>query len=71
MTGTAVTHPDGRSRPGPWSGRRLPTQLRDLAGVSGEVKLEVIGAVTLGSVLDSLEAAFPHAQGDHQGPGQR
>ena len=42
---------------------RLPTQLRDLAGVSGEVTLEVSGAVTLRSVLDSLEARFPMLKG--------
>ncbi len=42
---------------------RLPAQLRDLAGVSGEVKLEVTGAVTLRSVLDSLEEQFPVLKG--------
>jgi hypothetical protein len=33
--------------------------LRDLAGVRGEVELEVGGAVTLASVLGSLEERFP------------
>jgi hypothetical protein len=37
--------------------------LRDLAGVSGEVSLEVTGAVTLRAVLDSLEEQFPVLKG--------
>jgi molybdopterin converting factor small subunit len=42
---------------------RLPAQLRDLAGVDGEVKVDVAGAVTLRSVLDGLEAQFPALKG--------
>lgn len=42
---------------------RLPTQLRDLAGVGGEVELEILGAVTLASVLETLEAQFPVLKG--------
>jgi len=37
----------------------LPAHLRTLAGVKGEVTLEVQGQVTLRSVLDALEAAYP------------
>jgi sulfur-carrier protein len=37
----------------------LPAHLRTLAGVSGEVKLEVDGPATLRSVLDALEARYP------------
>ncbi len=41
----------------------LPYHLRTLAKVSGEVQLEVQGAVTLRSVLDALEARYPMLQG--------
>jgi molybdopterin converting factor small subunit len=41
----------------------LPAHLRTLAGVKGEVTLEVSGPVTLRSVLDALEAKFPMLQG--------
>ena len=34
-----------------------------LARVEGEVQLEVAGAVTLGSVLDALEARYPVLRG--------
>src|SRR5215469_11353561 len=37
----------------------LPTHLRTLAHVSGEVNLEVEGAETQRSVLDALEARYP------------
>jgi sulfur-carrier protein len=37
----------------------LPAHLRTLAGVSGEVWLEVEGRVTQRSVLDALEARYP------------
>ena len=37
----------------------LPTHLRTLAKVDGEVKLEVEGPVTQRSVLDALEARYP------------
>ena len=37
----------------------LPAHLRTLARVSGEVTLEVEGAVTQRRVLDALEARFP------------
>ncbi len=41
----------------------IPGNLRTLAGVSGEVQLEVAGPVTVGSVLDALEAAYPVLRG--------
>ena len=37
----------------------LPYHLRTLARVDGEVELEVSGPVTLGAVLDALEARYP------------
>ncbi len=37
----------------------LPTHLRTLAQVDGEVTLDVEGAVTQRSVLDALEARYP------------
>ena len=37
----------------------LPAHLRTLAGVSGEVMLDVSGQVTQRSVLDALEARYP------------
>ena len=41
----------------------LPYHLRTLAKVSGEVKLEVNGTVTLRAVLDALEARYPMLEG--------
>ena len=41
----------------------LPAHLRTLAHVQGEVKLEVQGQVTLRSVLDALESAYPMLRG--------
>jgi len=40
-----------------------PQHLRTLAGVSGEVQLEVKGPVTQRTVLDALEARFPTLRG--------
>lgn len=37
----------------------LPAHLRNLAGVHGEVSLEVEGAVTQRTVLDALEQRYP------------
>src|SRR5579875_888992 len=37
----------------------LPYHLRRLAGVDGEIKLEVEGQVTQRSILDALEARYP------------
>jgi molybdopterin synthase sulfur carrier subunit len=41
----------------------LPLHLRRLAQVDGEVRLQVDGAVTQRSVLDSLEASYPVLRG--------
>jgi hypothetical protein len=41
----------------------LPPHLRKLAQVEGELKLEVAGAVTQGSVLDALEQQYPMLRG--------
>ncbi len=41
----------------------LPTHLRTLARVDGEVKLDVEGQVTQRSVLDALEARYPMLRG--------
>ncbi|HEV2381703.1 MAG TPA: MoaD/ThiS family protein [Terriglobia bacterium] len=41
----------------------LPTHLRTLAKVDGEVTLDVQGAVTQASVLDALEARYPMLRG--------
>lgn len=37
----------------------LPPHLRTLAKISGDVELEVQGAVTQRSILDALEARYP------------
>jgi len=41
----------------------LPFHLRNLARVDGEVELEVENPVTLGAVLDALEARYPVLRG--------
>jgi len=41
----------------------LPTHLRRLAQVDGEVTLTIAGAVTQGAVLDALEARYPVLRG--------
>jgi sulfur-carrier protein len=41
----------------------LPAHLRTLAGVKGEVTLDVAGPVTLRVALDALEAKYPMLQG--------
>jgi hypothetical protein len=41
----------------------LPYHLRTLAGVNGEVKLDVEGRVTQRSLLDALEAGYPMLRG--------
>ncbi len=42
---------------------RLPYHLQTLAGVTGEVQLEVPAPITLGATLDALEARFPVLRG--------
>ena len=41
----------------------LPAHLRTLARVGSEVSIDVHGPVTLGSVLDALESAYPVLRG--------
>ena len=41
----------------------LPYHLRNLARVEAEVQLDVPGPVTLGAVLDALEARYPVLRG--------
>lgn len=41
----------------------LPTHLRRLANVAGEVELDVQGQATQRSVLDALEARYPMLRG--------
>src|SRR4030095_12960752 len=52
----------------------LPAHLRALAGVSGDVQLEVQGDLTRRSILDALEARYPMLRGtirDHVGGERR
>ena len=42
---------------------QLPTHFKRLAGVDGEVRVAVTGPVTIGSVMDALEAAYPMLKG--------
>jgi molybdopterin converting factor small subunit len=47
----------------------LPAHLRTLAGVNGEVKVEVPAPVTLAAVVEALEAGYPMLRGtirDHE-----
>lgn len=41
----------------------LPYHLRTLAGVEGEVAVDVNGPVTIRSILDGLEARYPMLRG--------
>jgi hypothetical protein len=41
----------------------IPYHLRKLAGVSGEVQLDVQAPVSMGAVLDALETRYPMLQG--------
>jgi molybdopterin synthase sulfur carrier subunit len=42
---------------------QLPFHLRNLAGVNGEVQLEIAPPVTIGAVLDAIESRFPTLRG--------
>jgi hypothetical protein len=42
---------------------KIPHHLRTLAGTGAEVALSVDGTVTIGSVLDELEATYPVLRG--------
>ena len=46
----------------------LPSHLRTLAHVNGEVQLDVEGPVTQRAVLDALEAAYPMLGGTLRNP---
>jgi sulfur-carrier protein len=41
----------------------LPVHLRTLAGVVGEVQIELGGAATQGALLDAIEARYPALDG--------
>jgi molybdopterin synthase sulfur carrier subunit len=41
----------------------MPAHLRTLAGVSGDVTLEIDGEVTRRSILDALETQYPMLRG--------
>jgi sulfur-carrier protein len=41
----------------------LPAHLRALAGVTGDVQLEIDGPITRRSILDALEARYPMLRG--------
>jgi hypothetical protein len=41
----------------------LPVHLRTLAGVDGEVELELDGPATQGALLDAIEARYPVLDG--------
>jgi sulfur-carrier protein len=41
----------------------LPQHLRRLAGIDGEILLDVVPPVTQGAVLDALESRYPMLQG--------
>jgi sulfur-carrier protein len=45
----------------------IPSHLRVLAHINGEVQLEVTGPVTQRSVLDALEATYPALRGTIRG----
>lgn len=53
---------------------KLPYPLRNLAKVGAEVAIEVEGKVTVGSILDALEARYPMLNGtirDHMTKNRR
>jgi molybdopterin synthase sulfur carrier subunit len=41
----------------------LPSHLRTLAGVTGEVQVEITGPVTQRTILDAIEARYPMLRG--------
>jgi len=56
-----VGAPAGQGRP--WIRVVLPAHLRTLAGVRGEVSLDLAGEVTQRAVLDALEQRYPMLKG--------
>ena len=62
------------STPAPEVRVTLPFHLRKLAGISGEVKLQIEGPITQRSLLDALEEKYPSLRGtirDHDSPKRR
>jgi len=49
----------------------LPTHLKNLAGISGAVALELAGAPTQRSVLDAIESTYPMLRGTLRDPSTR
>jgi molybdopterin synthase sulfur carrier subunit len=41
----------------------LPPHLRNLAGISGDLELDVVGTVTARAILDAIEVRYPMLQG--------
>ena len=41
----------------------LPFHLRNLAGISGDLELDMAGAVTARTILDAIESRYPMLQG--------
>jgi sulfur-carrier protein len=41
----------------------LPSHLRNLAGINGDLEIEIEGAVTQRAILDTIEARYPVLQG--------
>jgi hypothetical protein len=41
----------------------LPFHLRNLAGISGDLEIEIAGSVTARAILDGIEARYPMLQG--------
>lgn len=46
----------------------LPAHLKTLAGVSGEVDLEVDGVVCVAAIIDAIERAYPSLRGTIRDP---
>jgi sulfur-carrier protein len=41
----------------------LPFHLRNLAGISGDLEIDIAGVVTARAILDAIEARYPTLQG--------
>jgi molybdopterin synthase sulfur carrier subunit len=41
----------------------LPFHLRKLAGVDGEIQLQITGSVTVNTILDAIEGRYPMLRG--------
>jgi hypothetical protein len=46
----------------------LPYHLRTLAGVGGEVRVDLVGAATFAMVVDEIEEAYPMLKGTIREP---